>query len=626
MIHRDIKPANVIIDATGKSWVTDFGLARMESGATLTMTGDLLGTLRYMSPEQALAKRVVVDHRTDVYSLGITLYELLTLQPAYGDEDRHELLRKIAFEEPKPPRKLNRAVPEELETIVLKAIAKNPNDRYETAQEFADDLQRYLDDKPIRAKRPGIVQIASKWIRRHRGASSVVVLAVLLIIVAFSLLIVHQRHQLALAEAAATHLITEARVAIAGEEYGRAAGMLADWQQRIVDEPRLATQFGPEIEDLLQEAAVQLRVQRFDKAVEEARFQAIPHIKWDMAERFGQSSYTHPPRNRLDGLRQARTALRDTLEIFRVLSEPEWRVHLNASVTEWEQHTAVLDDISELLLLLSYVEFGLGEAMQAEAVQTRVAIELLDKAEEVDPDVRALYEYRSIYFRALGDELHATADEQLAQTVKSSRWVDHFLLALKLWTESEEFGAVEELEAALAVRVDDYWTWHLYSRFQHELRDFEAAEWGANVCIGLRPQEGTAYVDRAHARLWRGAPSEDALSDLNRAIQLPLTGTARAYALAHRGLQLRNMGHPEAAFEDFNRAVELNPDDEWYRKERAWTFHALGQTEAAYDDARKILELVPVDDSNSTTYQAEYQVEAYRILYGPLQISPDESD
>lgn len=86
------------------------------------------------------------------------------------------------------------------------------------------------------------------------------------------------------------------------------------------------------------------------------------------------------------------------------------------------------------------------------------------------------------------------------------------------------------------------------------------------------------------------------------------------------------MGHPEAAFEDFNRAVELNPDDEWYRKERAWTFHALGQTEAAYDDARKILELVPVDDSNSTTYQAEYQVEAYRILYGPLQISPDESD
>ena len=101
VVHRDIKPANLLIDVRGNLWITDFGLAHCQSQAGLTMSGDLVGTLRYMSPEQALAKRVLIDHRTDVYSLGVTLYELLTLEPAYRGSDRQELLRQIAFEEPR---------------------------------------------------------------------------------------------------------------------------------------------------------------------------------------------------------------------------------------------------------------------------------------------------------------------------------------------------------------------------------------------------------------------------------------------------------------------------------------------------------------------------------------------
>jgi len=179
IIHRDIKPSNLMLDSRGKVWVTDFGLAKLgERGApsaersalcALTLTGDLVGTLRYMSPEQALAKRVVVDHHTDIYSLGVTLYELLTLQPAYAGNDRHELLRQIAFEEPRPPRRINKSIPAELETIVLKAMEKNPADRYATAQELANDLRRYLDDQPIQARRPSLVQRARKLARRHKA-------------------------------------------------------------------------------------------------------------------------------------------------------------------------------------------------------------------------------------------------------------------------------------------------------------------------------------------------------------------------------------------------------------------------------------------------------------------------
>src|SRR3989440_631642 len=103
VVHRDIKPANLLVDARGNLWITDFGLAHCQSQAGLTMTGDLVGTLRYMSPEQALAKRVIIDHRTDIYSLGATLYELMTLEPIFAGRDRQELLRQIAFDEPTRP-------------------------------------------------------------------------------------------------------------------------------------------------------------------------------------------------------------------------------------------------------------------------------------------------------------------------------------------------------------------------------------------------------------------------------------------------------------------------------------------------------------------------------------------
>ena len=181
VIHRDIKPANLLVDAAGRLWVTDFGLAHYQTQPGLTLTGDLVGTLRYMSPERALARRVALDARTDIYSLGVTLYELLTLEPAYNGRNREELLRQIAFEEPRPPRRLNRAMPAELETIILKAMGKSPEERYTTAQELADDLRRFLEDKPIRARRATLLQRGRKWARRHQA---VVVSAGVLLVVA----------------------------------------------------------------------------------------------------------------------------------------------------------------------------------------------------------------------------------------------------------------------------------------------------------------------------------------------------------------------------------------------------------------------------------------------------------
>ena len=122
------------------------------------MTGDILGTLRYMSLEQALGQRGVVDQRADVYSLGATLYELVTFQPAVPGADRQHILRQIADEEPTAPHTVAPKCPRDLETIILKALSKQSGERYATAQQLADDLTRFLESRPIEARRPGPVQ------------------------------------------------------------------------------------------------------------------------------------------------------------------------------------------------------------------------------------------------------------------------------------------------------------------------------------------------------------------------------------------------------------------------------------------------------------------------------------
>lgn len=180
IIHRDIKPGNLLLDERGNLWVTDFGLAQFHADEGLTQTGDLVGTLRYMSPEQALGDRSVIDARTDVYSLGATLYELLTLHPMCAGTTRAALLRTVSQGEPQLPRSFNRLIPTELETIVLKAASSAPQDRYASAQEMADDLQRFLKYEPVRATRPSALDRARKWTRRH---PSVAVASVLLLVV-----------------------------------------------------------------------------------------------------------------------------------------------------------------------------------------------------------------------------------------------------------------------------------------------------------------------------------------------------------------------------------------------------------------------------------------------------------
>ena len=205
VLHRDIKPSNLLLDVDGRVWVTDFGLAKTQDGDVLTRTGDVVGTLRYMAPERF---RGWSDPRSDVFALGATLYELLTTRPAFDEPDRARLIDRLLHGAPTPPRRHDRRFPRDLETILLKALANAPSERYATAGQLAEDLVRFVAGRPILARGSSVIEKAWRWTRRNPAAAgaAIVVTAALTLTVATSLNYAYQqaraaRHVQALATA-----------------------------------------------------------------------------------------------------------------------------------------------------------------------------------------------------------------------------------------------------------------------------------------------------------------------------------------------------------------------------------------------------------------------------------------
>jgi eukaryotic-like serine/threonine-protein kinase len=187
ILHRDIKPSNILIDASGNAWMTDFGLAKADDSSDvneqreqLTQSGDIVGTLRYLAPERLQGRH---DHRVDIYGLGASIYELLALRPLFDAVDRVHLMTMVSQSLPTKLKKLAPRIPRDLETIVEKCIAKDPADRYRSAQSLADDLRLFLLDRPIQSRRTSWIEKTARWCRKNRTTTALLAMVSTLVVV-----------------------------------------------------------------------------------------------------------------------------------------------------------------------------------------------------------------------------------------------------------------------------------------------------------------------------------------------------------------------------------------------------------------------------------------------------------
>jgi tetratricopeptide (TPR) repeat protein/tRNA A-37 threonylcarbamoyl transferase component Bud32 len=626
VIHRDVKPANLMVDGKGHLWITDFGLARSTNDTGLTMTGDLVGTVRYMSPEQTLAKRVPVDLRTDVYSLGATLYEALTLTPAYPGDDPHQVIHDIAFKEPAAPRKLNPSIPPELETILLKALAKDPGARYATAAELAEDLERFLAHKPIVAKRPGLLDRAGKWAVRNKTvvAAAVVVLFVITVALSVSTYRIGKEEQAT--RAALGH--AESNLEIAREavdrflsEYGVNDGFTLD--DRPVPEParrelleqalRFYEQYLASREDAeawRRCSLIHLHLDRPSKALQcaeralgiDPRFAAGYVTRGHALRSLGDLQGAIAAYDAALGLDpESDEALSGRGSALSDLGRPEDALAAHTRAAALAPDSAIHHKNRAAVL------FTLNRYEEAVVATNRVV--------ELAPEWSAGYASRASVLNALGRWQEAMEATDHALRIDPDD-------GIALVARGRALTGLGRLEEALEV----------FGRATDSVPAFAYDYMGVTLSRLGRPKEALAALDCALASGdsgFREAPP--LLRKLGaRTIELNLTCSVPSLVQTHRGVVLHEMGRDEEALEALDLALVADHENPDAHNNRGIVLRALGRPQDALEAFDRV---IAIDSECAKAYQNKafvlYQLhryeEALRCLQRGLSIESKEA-
>ncbi len=639
IIHRDIKPSNVLVtshDGKPVVKVIDFGVAKaigqqLTDKTVHTQLSQLLGTPLYMSPEQAGQSGLDVDTRTDIYALGVLLYELLTGATPF-DQERfraagYEEMRRIIREEepPKPstristlgqaattvsaqrqsdPKRLSRLFRGELDWIVMKALDKDRNRRYETANGFAMDVQRYLADEPVQACPPSLGYRLRKLARRNKKGLAAAGLFLFFIVLLGGVVGWSVRDRSARqAEAAqqARESLNRARQFIREDKLDLARRELAEAKGRIGDDHAALRYLAEEVEALETELD---RFERFfalvDKAHEAEISQAVELVLADVMSEAMKS----PPRPALWRTRVPARAvpfLLQALARYEVLERADWNSALEQSLLEPEQVARIKRTVYEELLWLADDVIGRnqdhrsGTKLPAQDAALR-GLHYLGKAALAHRPTAVLYRIRGYCRKRLGDEQAARADQALARETPATLAVDHFLLGRATFDSGNKPEAKRYFEAALRVEPTHYWSLSALGRCHLNDKDYPAAIAAFTGCIMKRPDHAEVYFLRSTA--WQGLRKHDkapdryheALADVNKAIELDPTVASSWFG---RGLVYGHLGEHERALADFNKGVALAPEyvEGWYY--RGLAFNHLAEHRKAIGDFTRCIELDP---------------------------------
>jgi tetratricopeptide (TPR) repeat protein len=598
IVHRDIKPSNLLVESAvtpGKRafeceglrlWVTDFGLAHMQNQVGHTMTGDLVGTLRYMSPEQALGKRALVDQRTDIYSLGVTLFELLTLEPAFPGTDREELLRQIAFEEPRRPRRLNQAIPVDLETIVLKATAKNPEERYATAQELADDLERFLIDQPIRARRATRAQRVRKWARRHRAAvwaASLSLLGVVLVLAgSIGWVARDQAARREEGDRRAGEALQAAGQLVPEEKWAEALGFVGHAEVVLAHSSGSA--------DLLAEASVLRQALETALKLEQARLKTTADRGGKFDWQTGNAAYAEAfARHELDvdGLDLQEAA-------GRILASPI-RQQLITALDDWAwmRKTLKVDGWQRRLALARLVDPDPWRNRLRDALAGKDERALAEVIESASPDKAPL-----ATLMLLGKVTQGTAQAARAATLlrhaqqqhPNDFWINHQLGDIYYnldWSHLEE--AVYYYGIAVALRPESLGARYNLGIALAKQNKFDEAIVEFNKAIALDRNYAWAHSNLGSA-LYRKGNLDQAVAELRKGLAL---GDRTARTHFDLSVALDRLGKSDESIAEFHKGIRINPNDAQAYYHLGNTYWAHRKVDEAITQYRKAIALDP---------------------------------